>query len=99
MDNIKKELGKRVKVLRQLKCLTQEGLGEKAGLSYKFVGEIERGEVNPSLQSLSGIADALGVYVGDLFPHKADLLLQFTPQNLQLIKKSLRLLSRTFSKL
>ncbi|MBI4680030.1 MAG: helix-turn-helix transcriptional regulator [Nitrospirae bacterium] len=32
-------------------AFTQEELGEKAGLSYKFVGEIERGEVNPSLDS------------------------------------------------
>lgn len=48
IDNIRRGLGKRIRTLRRLKTLTQEELGEKAGLSYKFVGEIERGEVNPS---------------------------------------------------
>ncbi|MFH1703147.1 MAG: helix-turn-helix transcriptional regulator [Nitrospirota bacterium] len=57
----------------KLKALTQEELGERAGLSYKFVGEIERGKVNPSLDSIVRIAEALGVKAGDLFPHEADI--------------------------
>lgn len=98
MDKIQKGLGKRIRALRRIKNLTQEDLGEKAGLSYKFVGEIERGEVNPSLDSLVKIATALGVKVGDLFPREVDIFPQFSPQDLHLIKKALRLLSRTFSK-
>ncbi len=96
--DIRKGLGKRIRMLRKTKMLTQEELGEKAGLSYKFVGEIERGEVNPSLESLIGIANALGVKVGDLFPREVDIFPQFSPQDLRLIKKALRLLNRTFSK-
>ncbi len=98
MNNIRKGLGKRIRALRKLKALTQEELGEKAGLSYKFVGEMERGEVNPSLDSLVGIANALGVKVGDLFPHEIDIFPQFSSNDLRLIKKALRLLNRTFSK-
>ena len=45
MDDIRKGLGKRIRFLRESKGLTQEVLGEKAELSYKFVGEVERGEV------------------------------------------------------
>lgn len=98
MDDIRKGLGKRIRTLRKLKALTQEELGEKAGISYKFVGEIERGKVNPSLDSLVRIANALGVKAGDLFPPEVDIFPQFSSQDLQLIKKALRLLNRTFSK-
>jgi transcriptional regulator with XRE-family HTH domain len=99
MDNIRKGLGKRIRTLRKSKALTQEKLGEWAGLSYKFVGEIERGEVNPSLDSLVKIASALAVKVGDLFPREVDIFPQFSSQDLQLIKKALRILNRTFSKI
>ena len=88
MENIRKGLGKRIRTLRKLKALTQEELGERAGLSYKFVGEIERGKVNPSLDSLVKIANALGVKAGNLFPHQADIFPQFSSQNLHLIKKA-----------
>ncbi|MBI4824156.1 MAG: helix-turn-helix transcriptional regulator [Nitrospirae bacterium] len=98
MDNIQKELGKTIRTLRKIKALTQEELGEKAGLSYKFIGEIERGEVNPSLNSLAGIAKALNVAVRDLFPQKADILSRISPSDLKTIKKSLKLLSRAFSR-
>lgn len=99
MENVRKGLGKRINLLRKSKGLTQEELGEKAGLSYKFVGEMERGEVNPSLDSLVSMADALGVNITDLFPSKTDIFLQFSHQNIQLIKKVIRLLNRTFSKI
>jgi transcriptional regulator with XRE-family HTH domain len=98
MDNIQIGLGKRIRALRRVKSLTQEELGEKAGLSYKFVGEVERGEVNPSLDSLIRIANALGVKIGDLFPRDVDIFPQFSPQDLHHIKKALRLLNRTFSR-
>jgi transcriptional regulator with XRE-family HTH domain len=78
--------------------LTQEELCETAGLSYKFIGEMERGVVNPSLDSLVRIANALGVKGGDLFPHEVDIFPQFSSQEFQLIKKALRILNKAFSK-
>lgn len=92
MGNLKKELGKKIRNLRKLKNLTQEKLGEKSGLSYKFVGEIERGEVNPSLDSLTAIANALNTKEKDLFPNDPDILLLFSSSELQLIKKTAHLL-------
>ena len=41
-------------------------MAEKAELSYKYVGEVERGCVNISLDSLVRIAKALRVRVCDL---------------------------------
>ena len=51
----------------EVKGLTQEGLGEKSGVNYKFLGGIERGVENPSLSVLLRIATGLGVDVAELF--------------------------------
>ncbi|MBI4688656.1 MAG: helix-turn-helix transcriptional regulator [Nitrospirae bacterium] len=98
-DNIAIDLGKRIRTLRKLKGLTQEELGEKSGVSYKFIGEIERGEVNPSLNSLRQIAKSLDLPVRELFPQAEEILLQFSSQELQLIKKALKLLNKGFARL
>lgn len=95
-DNIRKKLGNKIRSLRKLKGFTQEELGEKAGISYKFLGEIERGEANPSLDSLIVIANALRINVKELFPGEADVYAQLSPQDIKLIKKALKLLSNTF---
>ncbi len=71
-----------------MRNLTQEQLGEKTGISYKFIGEIERGLVNPSLESLASIAAALRVEVKDLFPGEGDKLLLFSHDDLAVIKKA-----------
>lgn len=60
-------LGARLRALRRARGFTQERLAERAGLSYKFVGEIERGQGNPTLATLVALAEALDVDVVDLF--------------------------------
>lgn len=94
MDNsIRKKLGVKIKQLRKSQKMTQEQLGEKAGISYKFIGEIERGAVNPSLDSLIGIARALRVNVKELLPGEKDLITEFSHEELQVIKQAVRLLN------
>jgi transcriptional regulator with XRE-family HTH domain len=66
LTNIVGRVGARLKHLRQARKLTQEQLAEAAGLSYKFVGEIERGVGNPTLTTLESLAAALQVGVTDL---------------------------------
>ena len=46
--------------------MTQEDLAERAGLSARYVGAIERGDVSASVTVLGQIAEALGVEPGDL---------------------------------
>jgi transcriptional regulator with XRE-family HTH domain len=46
--------------------MTQEELAERAGLSTRYVGAIERGDVSASVTVLGKIAEALGVEPGDL---------------------------------
>lgn len=66
-DVIYKLLGKRIKLLREKKGLTQEKLAEKAGLSLDFVGKIEVNINKPGLKSLIKIANALDVELKELF--------------------------------
>jgi len=67
MEKVTKLLGNRIRYLRNLRRLTQEQLGEKANLNYKYLGAIERGEKNPATDNLSKIAAALDVKLYELF--------------------------------
>lgn len=107
--DIRKKFGSRIRELRKSAGITQEELGEKAELNYKFIGELERGQVNVSLDSIVKISGALEVKIGDLFSKEKisvqkvsvkenNPLAKFSPQDLRLIKKALRLLNRTFSR-
>ena len=60
-------LGLRIKELRKKKKLTQDELSEKAGITGKYMGMIERGEVNVSVKILENLAEVLGVQVADFF--------------------------------
>jgi len=59
--------GRRLRRLRSQRRLTQQALGDQAGLSYKYVGAIERGEENPSLKVVAKLAAALQMEMRDLF--------------------------------
>ena len=55
-----------VRALRQAAGLSQEALADACGLDRTYVGGIERGERNPSLQNISRIAIALNLSLSDL---------------------------------
>lgn len=60
-------LGRRIRSLRTQKGWTQQELGDNADINYKFLGEIERGQQNPSFGILTKIASALKVELPELF--------------------------------
>jgi transcriptional regulator with XRE-family HTH domain len=60
-------LGKRIRELRSRKGWSQEFLAEESGLHRTYLGGIERGLRNPSLNNLVKIARALGVTLRELF--------------------------------
>src|SRR5579859_942659 len=59
---------------RQWKQLSRRGLAERAGLSPVFLGEIERGEKDPSSHTLCLVADALEVPFSELLVRVATRL-------------------------
>lgn len=66
MEDIKRLVGEQVRNLRKKKGLTQEGLGWEADLHYTYIGAVERGEKNCSLDTLNKIARALDVGIHEL---------------------------------
>lgn len=55
-----------VKHIRGQRGISQEELGRLAGLHRAHVGEIERAEISPTLDSVAAIAAALGVDASEL---------------------------------
>lgn len=69
-NNVKKTFGTSVKELRKQQGISQEELAERAELHRTYVSDVERGERNPSLESITKLANALSVSVSALFPQE-----------------------------
>ncbi len=67
MQNIRILLGQKIRKLRQEMDWSQEKLGERANLHPTYVGGIERGERNVSLENLSRLAAAFDLSLSELF--------------------------------
>lgn len=65
-SDIQAVVGQRIRKLRRARGFTQQELGEYADLNYKFLGEIERGIQNPTIQTLYKIANALGTELNEV---------------------------------
>jgi XRE family transcriptional regulator, regulator of sulfur utilization len=72
VKHVRRFLGQRLRALRKQHGLSQERLGERAGLSGKFIGEVERGEKSISIDSLYHVAVALEIPLRELTDVRAD---------------------------
>jgi len=64
--NLKEVMAKNLRRARHDKRLTQEELAERAGLSSRYIGAIERADLSASATVRGQIADALGIDPGEL---------------------------------
>ena len=65
--DIRQSFGQRIKELR-LRCgWTQEELAERSGLHPNYVGQVERGEKNISLENIAKLAHGLRIELSLLF--------------------------------
>lgn len=70
MADIKTKFGARLRTLRTNEGLSQEAFADLCGLHRTYIGAIERGERNISLENIEKIARALGVNIQFLFGRK-----------------------------
>ncbi|MET1168220.1 helix-turn-helix transcriptional regulator, partial [Bacillus velezensis] len=57
--SLPEDVGNRIRELRKAKGWTQEQLAEAAGLHYSYIGGVERGDRNISLETLEKIINGL----------------------------------------
>ena len=67
MSDTIKILGQRIRSYRTQKGLSQEKLAELASCHTAYIGQIERGEKNATIESIEKISSALGVSLSKLF--------------------------------
>lgn len=66
--DVKKQVGNKIKKIREKANLTQAQVADKAGIRFRYLVRIEQGEANPSILIVQNIAKALNVKTPDLLP-------------------------------
>ncbi|MCL2837616.1 MAG: helix-turn-helix domain-containing protein [Oscillospiraceae bacterium] len=66
MSKVSVTLGKRLVKIRENLEISQEEFAFKCGLTAAHMGQLERGEKSPTLDTLQKIADGLCITVSDL---------------------------------
>ena len=67
MSDIARIIGQRIRNYRTQKGLSQEKLAELAGCHPTYIGQLERGEKNATLESVEKIASAMDISLSELF--------------------------------
>ena len=69
MSALATEIGKRIRNYRLQQDMSQDDLAEKCGMHPTYIGQIERGEKNATIESISKIGSGLNVSLSTLFEH------------------------------
>jgi len=64
-DDVKK-LGENIKRIRNKKNITQVEIAKKLGVDRSFVSNLENAKTNPTLATITNLAQALGVSTNEL---------------------------------
>ena len=72
MSEISKLIGQRIRNYRTHQKLSQEKLAELSGCHPTYIGQVERGEKNATLESIEKIASALNIPLAQLFEKLGD---------------------------
>jgi len=67
MSDITKVFGQRIRNYTTTKGLSQEKLAELSGCHSSYIGQIERGEKNATIESIEKIAATLDISLSKLF--------------------------------
>lgn len=66
MTNIRVQFGLRVKARREELGYSQRAFAAKVGMSHSYIGDVEVGRRNVTLETVGRLAAGLDVGVGDL---------------------------------
>ncbi|KEO79062.1 helix-turn-helix domain-containing protein [Paenibacillus polymyxa] len=66
MAELRKQIGTRIRAIRNAKGLTQQKLADIANLDYRYIGALERGERNFSIDTLEKVLTALNLSISEL---------------------------------
>ncbi|PHN59433.1 XRE family transcriptional regulator [Pseudomonas sp. FFUP_PS_473] len=69
MDKLAKALGERIRVQRKACRISQDALALACNIDRSYIGRIERGEVNITVEKLYRIAGVLACNPASLLPH------------------------------
>ncbi|MNY27455.1 HTH-type transcriptional regulator SinR [compost metagenome] len=64
---LRKKFGSKIRQLRKARGLSQEAFADQCGYARSYMGRIEGGIANPSLDAIEVLAAALRVPVAELF--------------------------------
>jgi transcriptional regulator with XRE-family HTH domain len=101
-QDVRTLLGKRIRFYRKRRQLSQAVLAERADISITFLSNIERGLKYPTSETLSGIANGLGVEVYSLFQEdetpteNRNLLERFKKDITQNVQKALEAVYKAY---
>lgn len=73
MTDLRNTVGDRIRAIRKAKGLTQQQLAELSNLDDAYIGAVERGERNFSIDTLEKIVTALKIQPTELFQNHDDL--------------------------
>ncbi len=65
--NVNKQLGMRIRYLRDQKKMTLEDLSFESNVNKNYLSDLERGNRNPTVKILERIAVALDITLEELF--------------------------------
>ena len=78
-----------MKILRKELSLSQDQLSERSGVPRSTIASLERGEGNPTLQVLIGLAQGLGVTIAGLLAVQKPKALLYSGKDFQVLRKNL----------
>ena len=73
MSKISVLIGKKIREIRKQSNINQENLALLADIDRSYMGRIERGEVNITVDKLYQLSSALNVSIHDLLPDDSEI--------------------------
>ena len=70
-DQINRNIGRKIRELRNLNALTQQELADRTELTKGYISQLENGLVAPSVVTLLDLIECLGTTPSDFFEEAA----------------------------